>query len=50
VNGGTLRGTVNGCAGVRHETRHGGGVDDMPALTVFLDARQDSDDAVDGSP
>jgi len=47
---GALGSAVDGGARMRHQARHGGGIDDVSAFAVLLDARQDGDDAVDGAP
>src|SRR5256885_7096739 len=44
-----LGSSVEGGTRMRHEPRHRGRVDDVPALAVSHDARQEDDDAVDGA-
>ena len=50
VDRGALGGAVDGRARMRHQTRHGGSIDDVSAFAVPADARQHGDDAVDGAP
>jgi hypothetical protein len=45
-----LREHVGAEAGRRHEARHGGGVDDVPAVLVGLEDREEVVDAVDHAP